>query len=99
MIVVGIDSTPRRANEYLPYPDPNNKELGKTETQDVQGKQYGDFVINEVMPLIQKKYRVLTGAHITGIGGVNVRCRCRALHRAVASRRVWQGAAGEPGRC
>src|SRR3974390_3284448 len=22
MIVVGIDSTPRRANEYLPYPDP-----------------------------------------------------------------------------
>lgn len=69
MIVVGIDSTPRRANEYLPYPDPNNKALGKTETQDVQGKKYGDFVINEVMPLIQKKYRVLTGAHYTGIGG------------------------------
>jgi predicted alpha/beta superfamily hydrolase len=69
MIVVGIDSTPRRANEYLPYPDPNNHELGKYETQDVQGKQYGDFVINEVMPLIQKKYRVLTGSHNTGLGG------------------------------
>jgi predicted alpha/beta superfamily hydrolase len=69
MIVVGIDSTPRRANEYLPYPDPNNKELGKYETQDVHGKQYGDFVINEVMPLIEKKYRVLTGAHNTGLGG------------------------------
>lgn len=69
MIVVGIDSTPRRANEYLPYPDANNKELGKFESQDVHGKQYGDFVINEVMPLIQKKYRVLTGAHNTGIGG------------------------------
>lgn len=69
MIVVGIDSTPRRANEYLPYPDANNKELGKFETQDVQGKQYGDFVINEVMPLIEKKYRVLTGAHNTGLGG------------------------------
>lgn len=54
LIVVGIDSTPRRANEYLPYPDPNNQVLGKTETQDVQGKRYGDFVINEVMPLIQK---------------------------------------------
>jgi predicted alpha/beta superfamily hydrolase len=69
MIVVGIDSTPRRANEYLPYPDPNNKELGKFETQDVHGKQYGDFVITEVMPLIEKRYRVLTGAHNTGIGG------------------------------
>ena len=69
MIVVGIDSTPRRANEYLPYPDANNKELGKFETQDVHGKQYGDFVITEVMPLIGKKYRVLTGPHSTGLGG------------------------------
>jgi len=69
MIVVGIDSTPRRANEYLPYPDVNNKELGKYETQDVHGKQYGDFVISEVMPLIETKYRVLTGAHNTGLGG------------------------------
>ncbi len=69
MIVVGIDSTPRRANEYLPYPDANNKELGKFETQDVHGKQYGDFVVNEVMPLIEKKYRVLSGPHNTGLGG------------------------------
>lgn len=69
MIVVGIDSTPRRANEYLPYPDANNKELGKFESQDVQGKKYGDFIIGEVMPLIEKKYRVLTGVHNTGLGG------------------------------
>jgi predicted alpha/beta superfamily hydrolase len=54
MIVVGIDSTPRRANEYLPYGDPNNKELGKLETQDVQGKQYGDFVIKEVLKDAEK---------------------------------------------
>jgi predicted alpha/beta superfamily hydrolase len=69
MIVVGIDNTGRRANEYLPYPDADNKELGKYETQDVQGKHYGDFVINEVMPLIQKKYRVLLGPQNTGLGG------------------------------
>ena len=69
MIIVGIDNTGRRANEYLPYPDPDNKELGKYETQDVHGKQYADFVINEVMPLIQKKYRVLLGAQNTGLGG------------------------------
>ena len=69
MIVVGIDSTPRRANEYLPYPDPENKELGKPETQDIHGKHYGDFVIGEVMPLIQRKYRVLLGPQNTGLGG------------------------------
>jgi predicted alpha/beta superfamily hydrolase len=69
MIVVGIDNTGRRANEYLPYPDAENKELGKFETQDVQGKHYGDFVINEVMPLIQKKYRVALGPQNTGLGG------------------------------
>ena len=69
MIVVGIDSAPRRANEYLPYPDADNKELGKYETQDVHGKQYGDFLSGEVMPLVEKKYRVLTGTHNTGLGG------------------------------
>ncbi len=70
MIVVGIDNAGgRRANEYLPYPDPDNKELGKPDTQDVHGKQYGEFVIHEVMPLIQRKYRVLLGAQNTGLGG------------------------------
>ncbi len=69
MIVVGIDSTGRRANEYLPYPDPDNKELGKPASQDVHGKEYGDFVIKEVMPLIQKKYRVALGPQNTGLGG------------------------------
>src|SRR3974390_3024389 len=69
MIGVGIERPPRRATESLPYPDANNKELGKFDTQDVHGKQYGDFVINEVMPLIEKKYRVLLGPHSTGLGG------------------------------
>ena len=69
MIVVGIDSTGRRANEYLPYPDPENKELGKPASQDVHGKEYADFVIKEVMPFIQRKYRVALGPENTGLGG------------------------------
>src|SRR5271157_1530377 len=69
MIVVGIDSTGRRANEYLPYPDPDNTELGKPASQDIHGKEYADFVIKEVMPFIQKKYRVALGAANTGLGG------------------------------
>ena len=69
MIVVGIDSTPRRANEYLPYPDPDNTELGKPASQDIHGKEYANFVIKEVMPFIQKKYRVALGPANTGLGG------------------------------
>lgn len=70
MIVVGIDNDKgRRANEYLPYPDPDNKELGKPEAQDVHGKDYADFLIKEVMPFIQKKYRVALGPQNTGLGG------------------------------
>ena len=49
-----------------------NIELGKPETQDVHGKEYGDFVINEVIPLIQKKYRVAPGPQNTGLGGIIV---------------------------
>ena len=72
MIVVGIDNAGgRRTNEYLPYPDPDNKELGKPESRDVHGKEYGDFVIKEVMPLVQKKYRVALGPQNTGLGGAS----------------------------
>jgi len=70
MIVVGIDNAGgRRANEYLPYPDPENAELGKPASQDIHGKEYADFVIKEVMPFIQRKYRVALGPANTGLGG------------------------------
>src|ERR1039457_1330580 len=68
MIVVGIDNAGgRRANEYLPYSDPDNTELGKPASQDIHGKEYADFVIKEVMPFIQKKYRVALGPQNTGL--------------------------------
>ena len=92
MIVVGIDNTGRRANEYLPYPDPENKELGKPETQDVHGKEYADFVIKEVMPFIQKKYRVALGPPNTGLGRFVVWRSGDAGDGADASRSVRQGA-------
>src|ERR1035438_3623263 len=70
MIVVGIDNSGgRRANEYLPYPDPENTDLGKPASQDIHGKEYAEFVIKEVMPFIQKKYRVALGPANTGLGG------------------------------
>jgi predicted alpha/beta superfamily hydrolase len=64
MIVVGIDNaTVERIREFLPYKalyPPVPKPLGK---------RYPDFLIHEIMPFIQRTYRVARGARNTGLGG------------------------------
>jgi predicted alpha/beta superfamily hydrolase len=64
MIAVGIDNaTVERIREFLPYRSlhpPVPKPLGK---------HYPDFLIREVMPLVERTYRVLKGAKNTGLGG------------------------------
>ena len=70
MIVVGVDSASdphQRAIEYLPYPDSLNPHSPGPE--ELRGKEFSDFVVKEVMPLVQKKYRVAFGQANTGIGG------------------------------
>ncbi len=72
LIIVGVDNAINtenrnpdlRTNEYLPYPE-------KTESTvpDPQGKLFPEFMVNEVVPLINSKYRTLEGAENTGIGG------------------------------
>ncbi len=70
MFVVGIDNGgEKRSAEYLPYPDPHNDKGNVSEQKDVHGKEYARFVITEVMPFIEKKYRVSRGAANTGLGG------------------------------
>ncbi|MDR3748666.1 MAG: alpha/beta hydrolase-fold protein [Acidobacteriota bacterium] len=72
MIVVGIDNAgEQRASEYLPYPDANHEKWGTPDLQkqEARGKEYARFVITEVMPFIEKHYRVVVGAANTGIGG------------------------------
>jgi enterochelin esterase-like enzyme len=81
MIVVGIDngaSTNKtknplvdRANEFLPYGDAGFEpdHTYAPEPSDPHGKLYPDFLINEVMPLINERYRTLTGPANTGLGG------------------------------
>lgn len=74
MIVVGIDNAASipgvqnpvqaRTNEFLPYPDSTEPNL-----PDPQGLRYPEFIVNEVMPLIERSFRVLTGAEHTGIAG------------------------------
>lgn len=70
MIVVGIDHAgEKRSSEYLPYPDPNHKQFGLLDEKDVRGKDYATFLLTEVMPFVEKTYRVSRGAMNTGIGG------------------------------
>lgn len=81
IIVVGIDnggSTDKtknsdvdRTNEFLPYPDAGfgPSHLNKPEPPNPQGKLYPAFLVDEVMPMIQQRYRVKAGQSNTAVGG------------------------------
>jgi predicted alpha/beta superfamily hydrolase len=72
MIVVGIDYPGQdRSSEYLPYPDPHHKQYDVAAPKQVRGKEYVMFLLTEVMPFIEKQYRVSRGAANTGIGGAS----------------------------
>ena len=79
LIIVGIDNAGRheqarlqreplegsRPNEYLPFTDSELKPF----LPEVHGANYPDFLTREVMPFIEKQYRVKTGPENTGLGG------------------------------
>jgi len=63
LIIVGIDNTKARANEYIPYRSKDPR------VWNAKGKSYPDFLRREVMPLIEGYYPVLKGPENTGLGG------------------------------
>jgi predicted alpha/beta superfamily hydrolase len=64
MIIVGMDNTGKdRLREYMPHRSMHPMLLR------VQGRHYPDFLIKEVMPFVERTYRVATGAENTGLGG------------------------------
>jgi predicted alpha/beta superfamily hydrolase len=64
LIVVGIDNAQSdRIKEFLPYRSFSPPVLRP------QGKRYPDFLMNEVMPFVQERYRVAVGPENTGLGG------------------------------
>ena len=67
LIVVGIDNAGRRgrAREYLPFPDAF---LEPPEPEPL-GRRYPEFLIGEVLPFVAARYRTLSGAEHTGLGG------------------------------
>ncbi len=70
MFVVGIDHAgDKRSSEYLPYPDPRNDHDNVADEKDVHGKDYVRFLLTEVMPFIENRYRIARGTMNTGLGG------------------------------
>lgn len=66
MVVVGIDhASAMRAHEWLPWPD-NIQDAGSEATE---GKRLPEFLIKEVMPAMETRYRIRRGAENTAIGG------------------------------
>jgi predicted alpha/beta superfamily hydrolase len=62
IIIVGVDNTPDRINEYTYSYDPSEGAGGK-------GDLYLDFLIQTVIPFIQSKYRVVMTRENVGIMG------------------------------
>ncbi|MEP6764564.1 MAG: alpha/beta hydrolase-fold protein [Gemmatimonadaceae bacterium] len=71
MIVVGVDNAGRtaRAHEYLPWPDTANATRDPSYDAHPQGKRYPEFLVDEVMPYINNRYRTMRDAAHTALGG------------------------------
>jgi predicted alpha/beta superfamily hydrolase len=64
LIIVGIDNAGKdRLREYMPHRSFQPMMLR------VQGTRYPSFLIKEVMPFVERHYRVASGPRTTGLGG------------------------------
>jgi predicted alpha/beta superfamily hydrolase len=63
LIIVGIDNTKCRIQEYIPYRSKDPRVVNP------KGKCYPQFLQREVMPLIEDLYAVRNGPENTGLGG------------------------------
>jgi enterochelin esterase-like enzyme len=64
LIVVGMDhATNDRLREYMPHRSMHPMMVR------VQGRRYPDFLMKEVMPFVERAYRVATSPENTGLGG------------------------------
>jgi predicted alpha/beta superfamily hydrolase len=80
VIIVGIDNggsvknsknpVRDRANEYLPWPD-INESVESNKIEKPIGSKYPYFLFDEVMPLINQKFKTKTGRLNTGLGGAS----------------------------
>lgn len=62
LLLVGIDNTPERLDEYAYYPDRRERAGGR-------GSLYARFVLDEVKPIIDARYRTLPDRRNTAVIG------------------------------
>jgi predicted alpha/beta superfamily hydrolase len=67
VIIVAVANTSDRIHEYAPTR--GRIEEGKRKRSKGLLRQYGAFLINELKPFIDARYRTLTGPEQTGLGG------------------------------
>jgi enterochelin esterase-like enzyme len=89
LIMIGIDNAASipgvanpgqaRADEYLPYIDALEPEL-----KNPQGQRYPDLLWNEVLPLVQSRFRIDTAARNVALGGSSYSA-IAALYAAIAT--------------
>lgn len=73
IIVVAIDqNSKKRVDEYCPWVNGEYSKgiFGLTDTTGGSGKEYIDFVVNDLKPLIDRKYR--TKKDVTSIAGISL---------------------------
>jgi predicted alpha/beta superfamily hydrolase len=65
IILVAIDNTPDRHDEYAYWPDPSRSEGGRADL-------YGRFVVEEIKTFIDGEYRTQPGRRETGVAGASL---------------------------
>ncbi|KSU64613.1 esterase [[Bacillus] enclensis] len=93
VIVVGIDlNTEDRLNEYCPWVNGeySRKIIGQLQTSGGKGKEYVEFIVNELKPFIDKNYRTIkdhtamAGISLGGLISVYAMCRYPHIFRNIA---------------
>ncbi|MFB3169632.1 alpha/beta hydrolase-fold protein [Neobacillus sp. 179-C4.2 HS] len=96
MIVVGIDLNPEgeeRINEYYPWVNGAIAEriIGHPVSAGGKGEQYLDFIVNELKPLIDDKYRTIksqtsmAGISLGGLISTYAACRYPQIFKRIAA--------------
>lgn len=80
IVVVGVDNAGRRgrAEEYLPYPD----ETLEPPVPHPRGDLYDDFLVTEVIPFVEARFRVTADPALRALGGSSYGALA-ALHAAM----------------
>ncbi|KGR77999.1 alpha/beta hydrolase [Ureibacillus manganicus] len=93
VIVVGIDqNSEERVNEYCPWVrgDYSKNIFGRESVLGGKGKEFVDFIVNELKPFIDNKYRTIkdqsamAGISLGGLISIYAMCRYPEVFRSIA---------------